>query len=111
MLKLITAAVGGILCISVHSHAFANDAELIGYTLIDIKTIEDDFEGCDFDKVIKFLDGTSLVCSSYSYTYDFMPEAKIYRRRIKFKEKDYMSIKMVVDDDVYDMMPILISKN
>jgi len=86
--------------------AALEQTELLGYTLIDEKTIEDEFEGCDFDKKIVFLDGTHLTCATYSYTYSYMPTAYIYARRIEYKGERYMAIKMVVEDEIYDMHPI-----
>lgn len=38
----------------------------------------DDFEGCDWDKKIEFLNGLSFICSTYSYTYSYMPDVKIF---------------------------------
>lgn len=87
-----------------------NQSELVGYTLIEEKTIDDEFEGCDFDKKIKFLDGTYLTCAIYSYTYDYMPTAYIYAKRFEYKGDAFYDIKMVVEDEIYDMRPILIRK-
>ncbi|MGL1921582.1 MAG: hypothetical protein OCD03_11210 [Hyphomicrobiales bacterium] len=39
--------------------------------------VEDDFEGCDFDKRIKFMNGLTFVCSAYRYSYSFMPKVYI----------------------------------
>lgn len=103
-LILILAAIG-------NSQIFAFDhSELRGYTLVYEKTIDGDFEGCDFDKKIKFMDGTYLTCSTFSYTYTFMPTAYIYANRFRYKGKVYADIKMVVDDEIYDMQPIFLSK-
>jgi hypothetical protein len=77
---------------------------LIGYTLVTSKTvkgyvkgakIEESFEGCDYDRVIAFTDGTGLRCQSYSYSYAYRPEAFIFTRG--------SSIKMIVDGEVYEM--------
>ncbi len=43
-----------------------------------IKTrVKGSFEGCDFDKVISFLNGLLFVCQSYYYSYSYMPEVQI----------------------------------
>ena len=39
--------------------------------------VTDEFEGCDFDKRYEFLNGLIFVCSTYSYSYSYMPEVKI----------------------------------
>ena len=88
--------------------AYAFDhSELLGYTLIDEKTIDGEFEGCDFDKRIIFMDGTYLTCATYSYSYSYMPTAYIYAKRFEYKGKVYTDFKMVVEDEIYDMRPIL----
>jgi hypothetical protein len=90
--------------------AALEQSDLLGYTLIDEKTVDDEFEGCDFDKRIVFLDGTHLTCATYSYTYSYMPTAYIYARQIEYKGVVYMSIKMVVEDEIYDMYPVRVRK-
>ena len=52
------------------------DAYLHNGSVIETQ-VSDAFEGCDFDKRIKFLNGLTFVCSTYSYTYSFMPRVKI----------------------------------
>ena len=39
--------------------------------------VADEFEGCDFDKRYELLNGLIFVCSTYSYSYSYMPEVKI----------------------------------
>ena len=41
-------------------------------------SVSDDFEGCDFDKRIEFLNGLIFICQTYSYTYSYMPKVKIF---------------------------------
>ena len=100
-----------LFCLALSSPARALDqSELVGYTLIEEKTIDGDFEGCDFDKRIVFMDGTYLTCSTYTYTYSYMPTAYIYGRQFQYKGKVLMDVKMVVEDEIYDMSPIILSK-
>jgi hypothetical protein len=57
---------------------------MVGWTLIARKTIDgridkgikkDDFEGCDYDRIIVFEDNTGVRCTSYSYSYAYRPTA------------------------------------
>lgn len=41
-------------------------------------TVSSEFEGCDFDRRISFDNGLIFVCDSYSYTYSYRPNVKIY---------------------------------
>ena len=82
--------------------------EVVGYTLLASKTIEgrieengerkDDFEGCDFDRVIVFTDNTGVRCTSYGYQYAYRPDAYIFANG--------RSMKMCVEDEMYDVMPL-----
>jgi hypothetical protein len=80
---------------------------LIGYTLVAAKTVQshidkgikkDDFEGCDYDRIIVFEDDTGVKCASYSYTYSYRPKAYIF-----VSNRD---IKICVNDELFDASQI-----
>src|SRR5947209_3082899 len=77
------------ICMTIPIPAFACDDldDLIGWTLIARKTIagridkgvrKDDFERCDYDRIIVFDDNTGVRCTSYSYTYSYRPTAYVW---------------------------------
>src|SRR6266700_3396985 len=60
---------------------------MVGWTLLARKTIagridkgvrKDDFEGCEFDRIIVFDDNTGVRCTGYSYSYSYRPTAYIW---------------------------------
>src|SRR5580704_3615581 len=69
--------------------------DMVGWTLIARKTIastidsdghrRDDFEGCDFDRVVVFDDNTGVRCTTYSYTYSYRPKAYIWANGVSMK--------------------------
>src|SRR5437879_10788045 len=68
MRRLITAGFAMLLmATTVDADCSSELTNLEGYTIIAATQVEGDFEGCDFDKVIRFTDGKRLRCSSYSY--------------------------------------------
>lgn len=95
--------------LAIPGYAFADLAyelqRLIGFTIVASKTIagyqdrngkrKDDFEGCDFDRVIVFDDNKILTCAAYGYQYAYRPTAIILSNGTQFK--------MIVGSDVYDM--------
>ena len=85
------------LCFSLSSMAIENDElkELEGFTLAEIWTIEE-FEGCEWDKKIDFIEGYTLICSDYGYNYSYYVDAFIFTNGSQ--------IKMLVDDEIYDML-------
>jgi len=85
---------------SFDSYDFEN---LIGYTIIDVKHINGDFEGCDYGKKIVFMDGTYITCNCYHYHYTYSPKAIILAKSIKYKGQNLFLIKMIVDNYIYNM--------
>ena len=55
-------------------------SDYVGYTVVAKKTVEDEFEGCDFDKRIIFTDGTYLTCSEYGYEYAYRPQVTLLNK-------------------------------
>lgn len=92
----------------------ADDLEnLVGYTIVDSKTItgwrDDDekddssFNGCSHGRIIYFSDGNKLTCAEYGYMYAYRPTAIIFAREISTQGKKLHDIKMMVEDELYDM--------
>ena len=90
----------------------------VGYTIVGSKTIvgyrdkdgksSEDFEGCDFDRKIRFDDGTALTCSGYDYSYSYRPTAVLLMKSSEFQGRKVAHIVMIVEDDAYDMEPIFL---
>lgn len=77
-----------------------NDLE--GYTVTTVTHVEGEFEGCEYDKKIKFQNGWVLTCQTYNYHYAYSPSAAILTKDVG---QGYV-IKMIIDDDIYDMQPV-----
>jgi hypothetical protein len=67
-----------------------------GYAVIEETQVSGEFEGCDFDRRISFVNGLIFVCSEYTYSYSFMPEVLI------LKNIGSGGIKVLIDDEEYD---------
>lgn len=80
-------------------------SDLKGYTLIEVKKVQGTFNGCNYDTKIVFTDNTTVTCSTYTYAYAFNPEAAIFAQKTIYKGKDYMLLKMIVNDKIYDLSP------
>jgi hypothetical protein len=95
----------------VTSSAIALDASdfngLEGWTVAAVTTVRGDFEGCDFEKRIRFDNGWTLTCSGYSYSYAYRPDAVIFSKAIEIKGRNYWMIKVLIDDEFYEMQPVL----
>lgn len=83
----------------------ADLGELVGWTIAAVKTIDGEFQGCEFNRVISFTDGSQVRCMSYNYTYSYMPDAVLFARSIVYKGTKHTLIKMCVEDELYDVSP------
>lgn len=94
MNKLLLALLLGVSLV-----AYGGDLEDLardGYGVIEETQVNGEFEGCDFDKRVPFLNGLIFVCSEYSYSYSYMPEVLI------LKNVNSGNLKVIIDDDEYD---------
>ena len=69
-----------VVIIFIATSALAADLEGLareGYAVLIETRVDGEFEGCDFDKRIPFTNGLVFVCSTYSYSYSYRPEALI----------------------------------
>lgn len=89
------------------AYADCDLSEVVGWTLLAEKTVDgfiepgkrdDSYEGCDFDRIITFTDGTGLRCTGYHYTYAYRPEAYIFA--------DGPLLKACIEDEWVDLQPI-----
>lgn len=55
----------------------------------------DDFEGCDFDRDLILDYSKKITCISYSYSYSFMPNVKVY--------SNGFTMKACTNDNLYDV--------
>lgn len=116
MRRLKVAAAAALLgCLALPAQAdFEDDADqFVGYTIIAVKTIDsfkdkdkdekDGFEGCDYDRVIVFTDGTAVRCRGYGYKYAYRPKAVILGQQVNFQGHAVTMLKMVVQGTAYDV--------
>lgn len=80
--------------------------DLLGYTIVAVTQVQDEFEGCDHDKRIRFDNGWTLTCAEYSYSYAYRPDAVIFAKSFPFKGATYWMLKALIDDEFYDMEPV-----
>ncbi len=87
--------------------------DLVGYVIVDAKTIvawadddesdEGSFNGCSYGRRIKFDDNTVLTCAGYGYMYAYRPTAVLLAKEISLGGRKLVDIKMVVEDEIFDM--------
>ena len=89
-------------------------SDLEGFYVLKVTTIDgwmdkdknqkkSGFEGCDWDRVIIFDDGTTATCRTYSYSYSYRPKAALFVKPMTHNGTSFVSIKMLVGSNIYDM--------
>ena len=81
-------------------------SRLEGWTIVKAGSINGTFNGCDFDKLIEFTDGTALRCSSYGYQYAYMPDAIVLAKTVTIQGSSATMVKMLVEGELSDMQPL-----
>ena len=78
-----------------------------GWTVAAVTQVDGEFEGCDFDRRIIFSNRWVLTCDTYSYSYAYRPDAVIFTKSVRYQSQSYWLVKVLIDDEFYDMQPIL----
>ena len=78
--------------------------EMVGWTVAVDTNIQGEFEGPDFDKVVKLDNGWIIEFEDYDYFYEYHPEIVIFTTQFK----GVTLYRAVIDggDDVYDIRRI-----
>ena len=79
---------------------------LEGWTVAAVTQVRDEFQGCDFDRRIRFTNGWALTCGTYSYSYSYMPDAVIFVKNLQYQNRAFWSVQVLIDDEFYDMLPV-----
>jgi hypothetical protein len=79
--------------------------QLKGWTIISVTAVDGEFEGCDHGRKIKLDDGSVLTCAEYSYTYSYHPDAVVFGKRTPFNGHNFISLRLVVEDEIFEMEP------
>ena len=75
--------------------------ELVGWTVTADTNIQGDFEGPDYDKVVKLDNGWIIEFQDYDYFYEYHPEIVIFATQ--FKGVTLYRAVIEGGDDVYDI--------
>lgn len=105
---------GFLICTATHADTIDSLSDLEGFYVLKVKTIvgwidkdkkekKSGFEGCDWDRIIIFDDGTTATCRTYSYTYSYSPKAALFVKPMTHNGTNFFSIKMLVGSVIYDM--------
>ena len=88
LIAFISVMYSALRPVASHSDVTCELSGLAGWTIATVTQVEGEFEGCGFNKKIEFINGMSLECSTYSYTYLYAPAAVIFFRVEKYKNQD-----------------------
>ncbi|MBQ0917222.1 hypothetical protein KBW71_02095 [Hydrogenophaga aromaticivorans] len=104
----VPSAVGLCLLLAFSGNAFADKfsralKQLKGFTVIDITSVDGEFNGCESDRRVKLSNGMVLKCQGYSYTYSYSPDAVVFAKTFKYQNNSFAEIKLLIEGEVFDM--------
>jgi hypothetical protein len=78
----------------------------VGYTIVAASSVDGDFEGADFGKTTKLMNGMVFEFQNYSYTYSYMPTAVVLARAVTVPStgRDVTIYVLIVEDEAYDVL-------
>jgi hypothetical protein len=94
-----------VLVVAVRSAAAQIDVSklggLVGWTVVADTNIQGEFEGPDYDKVVKLDNGWLIEFNEYDYFYEYHPEIVVFSTKFK----GITLYRAIIDggDDVYDI--------
>jgi hypothetical protein len=92
-------------------------AELVGYTIVDASHVDGEFEGSDFDKLVRLENGMIFEFLDYSYSYSYRPTAVVLALHLSLEELRKLSPNkqhkrpltlyyLLIEDELYSVMRV-----
>jgi hypothetical protein len=81
--------------------------KLEGYTIIAVTSVDGEFQGCDYGRVIRLRNGSAFRCSSYGYIYAYSPDAIVFAKVTSIQGRSLATIKLLVEGELFDMDSVL----
>lgn len=84
-------------------------SELVGYTIVASTNATGEFEGADFDKLVKLDNGMIFEFHEYDYFYEYNPDVIVFAKNITLPDgRTFTDYKLVIsdDDEVFDVTRI-----
>lgn len=98
------------MCLMRAVPVFAVDASdfsgMEGWSVAAVTRVEDEFEGCDVNRKIKFGNNWVLTCSNSSNSSSSRPGAVIFVKSFNLEGRSYWMVKALIQEKFYDMETI-----
>ncbi|MCF8068299.1 MAG: hypothetical protein K9L30_06915 [Desulfobacterales bacterium] len=77
--------------------------KLVGYTIVEMTNVSDEFEGADFDKPVALDNGMVFRFNTYNYTYSYRPDVVVLAKKITLGKESALTWKLIIEDEIYDV--------
>lgn len=95
-----------LTCTTVCALDASDFSDLEGWTVAAVTQVTDEFEGCDFDRTIRFDNGWEMRCNTYFYSYAYRPDAVIFVKSVQYQGQGFWLTKVLIDDEFYEMQAV-----
>ena len=77
-------------------------SNLTGYLILNKERIEE-FDGCEYGKIIQFESKEAVTCMTFGFQYAYYVDVAILVRRVQLKSGYLVQCKMSVEEKLYDV--------
>ena len=113
MKKIVFACVAffGLALLPLSSYGLdaSNLSQLVGYTIVAATNTTGEFDGADYDKVVKLDNGMIFEFHEYDYFYEYRPDVIIFAKTVTLSSgRTFTDYKLVIsdEDEVFDVTRI-----
>jgi len=100
---LLVGVLASLVVTRANAYCDANElCGLVGYTVLDCTYVAGDFEGADFDGLVKLDNGMIFEFQEYNYAYAYRPAVVIFAREATLRNKTFRLYRLLIDDYLYD---------
>lgn len=99
MRRVKVAALIVLLVTTLNAVASIDFEALVGYTVIAATHITGEFNGADYDKLVKLDNGMIFEWTTYHYHYAYHPVAVVFGKNVTISGKTITVYKIWIEDD------------
>jgi len=81
-------------------------AIVISEEALEVTNASGEFEGADYEKLIKLDNGMIFQFNEYNYSYSYRPDVAVLAKKVTFGGKSLIIWKLIIEDEIYDVVRV-----
>lgn len=80
--------------------------DIVGYTCLTCTNVVGEFEGADYEKIIKLENGMIFEFNEYNNAYAYQPEVAVFYNQFMYGGRELTTYKLWIEEEMYDVTRI-----